>query len=194
MRAYSGARPGVHTVSVEAARTTTDRQRDAATSRSCRISASAQTKVKNIIIMLGDGMGAAHRTAARIMIKGYAQGKAQEPLAMDTFPVTGMVMTASLNSIVTDSSPGMPNYVTGNKANNNQEGVFPDDTADAFDNPRIEYLSRVPAPHAGQGARHRHHRRRVRRHAGGQRRAHAAIAATAPASSTSTSTTAAGPA
>ena len=50
-------------------------------------------------------------------------------------------MTASLNSIVTDSAPGMANYVTGNKANNNQEGVFPDDTSNAFDNPRVEYLS-----------------------------------------------------
>jgi alkaline phosphatase len=96
---------------------------------------------KNIIIMLGDGMGAAHRTAARIMASGYAQGKAKAPLAMDTFTATGMVMTASLNSIVTDSAPGMQNYVNGNKANNNEEGVFPDDTKDAFDNPRIEYLS-----------------------------------------------------
>ncbi len=30
---------------------------------------------------------------------------------------------------------------TGNKATNNQEGVFPDDTSDALDNPRVEYLS-----------------------------------------------------
>lgn len=96
---------------------------------------------KNIIILLGDGMGAAQRTAGRIMAKGYAQGKAKGRLAMDTFPYGGMVMTASLNSIVTDSAPGMQNYVTGNKANNNQEGVFPDDTLDAFDNPRVEYLS-----------------------------------------------------
>jgi len=96
---------------------------------------------KNIIILLGDGMGAAHRTAGRIMAKGYAQGKAKGRLAMDTFPYGGMVMTASLNSIVTDSAPGMHDYVTGNKANNNQEGVFPDDTIDAFDNPRVEYLS-----------------------------------------------------
>jgi alkaline phosphatase len=35
----------------------------------------------------------------------------------------------------------MTSYVSGNKNNNNEEGVFPDDTLDAFDNPRIEYLS-----------------------------------------------------
>jgi alkaline phosphatase len=98
-------------------------------------------KVKNVIILLGDGMGAAQRTAARIVRGGYAQGKNIEPLAMDTFPVTGMVKTSSLNSIVTDSSPGMTSYVSGNKNNNNEEGVFPDDTTDPFDNPRIEYLS-----------------------------------------------------
>ena len=98
-------------------------------------------KVKNIIILLGDGMGAAQRTAARIVKGGYAQGKAIAPLAMDTFPATALVKTASLNSVVTDSSPGMTSYVSGNKNNNNEEGVFPDDTLDAFDNPRIEYLS-----------------------------------------------------
>ena len=98
-------------------------------------------KIRNVIILLGDGMGAAHRTAARIMLSGYTQGKTRAPLAMDTFPVTGMVKTASLNSIITDSSPGMSSYVSGNKHNNNQEGVFPDDTLDPFDNPRMEYLS-----------------------------------------------------
>jgi len=98
-------------------------------------------KIRNIIIMLGDGMGAAQRTAARIVASGYAQGKAIKPLSMDTFPVTGMVKTSSLNSIVTDSSPGMTSYVSGNKNNNNEEGVFQDDTTDPFDNPRIEYLS-----------------------------------------------------
>jgi len=97
--------------------------------------------VKNVIILLGDGMGAAQRTAARIVKNGYAQGKALAPLAMDTFPATALVKTSSLNSVVTDSSPGMTSYVLGNKNNNNEEGVFPDDTTDAFDNPRIEYLS-----------------------------------------------------
>jgi len=91
---------------------------------------------------------------------------------MDTFPYTGMVMTSSLNSIVTDSAPGMANYVNGNKANNNEEGVFPDDTVDAFDNPRIEYLSEYLHRTKRQEPRHRHHRRRVRRHAGCKCRAY----------------------
>ena len=95
---------------------------------------------KNIILLLGDGMGIAHRTAARLVSRGLTNGKANGRLAMDTLDATGMVMTASLNSAITDSSPGMSSYATGQKSNNNQEGVFPDNTANAFDNPRTEYI------------------------------------------------------
>jgi alkaline phosphatase len=108
---------------------------------------SGDPKPRNLIILIGDGLGIAHRTAARIMLHGVSQGKALAPLAMDEMPVTGIVRTSSLNSIVTDSSPGAAVYSTGNKNDNNEEGVFPDDTADAFDNPRIEnigeYLART---------------------------------------------------
>lgn len=95
---------------------------------------------KNIIVLIGDGLGIAHRTAARLMLNGAQLGKANAPLAMDTFPNTALVMTHSLNSIVTDSSPGAACYSTGNKANNNQQGVFPDDTTANFDNPRVELI------------------------------------------------------
>lgn len=139
-RAYSNSVPGIHTLTVTA--TQNDGQVAVATGSFEVVGITAQGRVaKNIIVMLGDGMGAAHRTAARIMAKGYAQGKAKGRLAMDTFPVTGMVMTASLDTIVTDSAPGMANYVNGNKQASGQEGVWPDDTIDAFDNPRMEYLS-----------------------------------------------------
>ncbi len=106
---------------------------------------------KNIILLLGDGMGAAHRTAARIVSRGVRNGKAMGPLAMDTLDVTGMVMTSSLNAVITDSSPGMAAYATGQKNNNNQEGVFPDNTGDAFDNPRIEYIGELLRRTRGAG-------------------------------------------
>ena len=108
-------------------------------------------RARNIILLLGDGMGAAHRTAARIMSRGVHNGKAAGRLAMDTMDVTGMVMTASLNSVITDSSPGMAAYVTGQKNNNNQSGVFPDNTPDMFDNPRIEYLGELLRRTRGPG-------------------------------------------
>ncbi|MFG6488581.1 alkaline phosphatase [Roseateles sp. BYS78W] len=140
VRAVSVEVAGRHEFSVEA--TQADGQKVVATGNFevVPFTAAMGPKVKNIIILLGDGMGASQRTAARI-VHGYAQGKALHPLAMDTFTATGMVKTSSLNSIVTDSSPGMTSYVSGNKNNNNEEGVFPDDTVDAFDNPRVEYLS-----------------------------------------------------
>ena len=140
VRAVSSAAAGRHEFSVEA--TQGDGQKVVAKGNFeiVPFTAAWGPKVKNIIILLGDGMGAAQRTAARI-VHGYAQGKALQPLAMDSFSATALVKTASLNSIVTDSSPGMTAYVSGNKNNNNEEGVFPDDTVDPFDNPRIEYLS-----------------------------------------------------
>lgn len=140
LRAISQTKPGVHNIQIEV--TQSDGQKSKATGNFKIVPWQVGgQKIKNIIIMLGDGMGAAQRTAARIVANGYAQGKSKAPLAMDTFPVSGQIKTSSLNSLVTDSAPGMSAYVLGNKNNNNEEGVFPDDTIDPFDNPRIEYLS-----------------------------------------------------
>lgn len=107
-------------------------------------------KAKNVILFIGDGMGAAHRTAGRVLAKGYTGGKANGTLAMDRFPYNGLHMTSSLNSLITDSAPGAHNYSTGNKTNNGMEGVFPDNTAANDDNPRIEYLSEFISRYFGK--------------------------------------------
>jgi alkaline phosphatase len=149
-RAYSNSTPGIHTLSI----TVTDNKGVSTLATGnfeiVDLGTATGAKVKNIIFMLGDGMGIAHRTAARIVLNGVSQGKALAPLAMDTFPVTGLIQTSSLNSIITDSAPGASCYSTGNKNNNNQEGVFPDDTVDAFDNPRTEYLGEYLARTQGK--------------------------------------------
>ena len=149
-RAYSNSAPGIHTFSI----TVTDNKGVSTLATGnfevVDLGSATGAKVKNIIFMLGDGMGIAHRTAARMVLNGVSQGKALAPLAMDTFPVTGLVQTSSLNSIITDSAPGASCYSTGNKNNNNQEGVFPDDTVDAFDNPRMEYLGEYLARTQGK--------------------------------------------
>lgn len=108
-------------------------------------------RARNIIFFLGDGMGTAHRTAARIVSRGVNYGRANGRLAMDTLEVTGLVMTSALNAVVTDSAPGMSAYSTGQKSNNNQAGVFPDNTADAFDNPRAEYIGQMLRRVRGRG-------------------------------------------
>jgi alkaline phosphatase len=146
LRAFSVEQSGVHLLSVEAIQS--DGQVASATGNFeiVRLRDGFE-KAKNVIVLIGDGLGIAHRTAARLMLHGAAQGRARSLLAMDRLPYTGIAITHSLNSIVTDSSPGSHCYSTGNKANNNQHGVFPDDTTALFDNPRIEligeYLSRT---------------------------------------------------
>lgn len=145
-RACQSMRPGVHTFRATALQS--DGQVVSAEGNFEVVSVKGQgRRARNVIWCIGDGMGIAHRTAARIVLSGVELGKARAPLAMDTFPHVSLVTTHSLNSIVTDSSPGAACYSTGNKANNNQQGVFPDDTTDAFDNPRVEligeYLART---------------------------------------------------
>ncbi len=140
LRAYSNTAVGVHTFSVTATQSDSTAVTATGNFEIAPLTLNAGTKAKNIIIMLGDGHGIAHRTAARIMQHGVQQGKALSDLATDKFPYTGIVKTASLNTIVTDSAPGMACYSTGNKCNNNEEGVFPDDTVAEFDNPRVEFM------------------------------------------------------
>jgi alkaline phosphatase len=153
-RAFSVQRPGVHVL------TLTAYQNDGSvvsTNGNFEIvglgGEGEGRKAKNIIVLIGDGMGIAHRTAARIMSRGVQMGKANARLEMDQMPVTGVVITHSLNSIVTDSAPGAFCYSGGNKAQNSQQGVFPDDTTAAFDNPRVElmgeYLARTEGKSLG---------------------------------------------
>jgi alkaline phosphatase len=126
----------------------------------------AAPPVRNVILLLGDGLGLAARTAARTLARGYTRGKPDGRLAMDTMPVTGLVMTSALNALVTDSAPGMSSYVTGHKAANNMEGVYPDNTwpprqpgqmatptdgLAIFDNPRTEYLGALLRRTRGPG-------------------------------------------
>ena len=155
LRAYTNSVPGLHRLTVSATQLPSG-QSTTATGNFETVNlgtAGNPAKARNIIVMIGDGMGIAHRTAGRIVGIGVSQGKSLGSLNMDTFPVTGIVKTASLNSIVTDSAPGATCYASGNKNNNNQMNVFPDDTTSAFDNPRIEsmgeYFSRTQGKSLG---------------------------------------------
>ena len=51
-------------------------------------------KAKNVVLLIGDGLSPAHRTAARILSKGIAEGKAFGKLAMDDMPQMALVSTA----------------------------------------------------------------------------------------------------
>lgn len=139
LRGYSNRRPGLHTMT--ASFTDATGTVDVTTSFEIIDPAGDRAPARNIIILLGDGMGVAHRTAARLVKFGVTAGDPNGYLAMDYLPSTGIVAQHSLNSIVSDSAPGMACYTTGTHAKNGQEGVFPANMVSPFYYPRVEYMA-----------------------------------------------------
>ncbi len=72
-----------------------------------------QPQAHNIILLIGDGMGPAHRAAARYLAVGPAGA-----LAMDGLPVAGFSHTYSANALVTDSAAGGTAIAAGVKTYN----------------------------------------------------------------------------
>jgi len=97
-------------------------------------------KAKNVVLLIGDGLSLAHRTAARLLSKGIAEGKVFGKLAMDDMPQMALVATAGTDSIITDSANSASAYATGHKTAAGAMGVYADRTADPFDDPRVETL------------------------------------------------------
>lgn len=139
LRGYFNNAPGTHTITASF----TDSTGTVNISTQFQIIDARGTlkPAKNIIILLGDGMGVAHRTAARLVKYGVTAGHPNGFLAMEQFPGTGLITTHSLNTIITDSAPGMAGYSTGNHSNNNQEGVYPANVINPFYAPRVEYMA-----------------------------------------------------
>lgn len=98
-------------------------------------------KAKNVILFIGDGMSPSHRTAARLLSKGIAEGRSLGKLAIDDMPHMAMVATAGSDSIVTDSANAASAYATGHKSAVNAMGVYADRTRDPFDDPRVETIA-----------------------------------------------------
>jgi alkaline phosphatase len=103
--------------------------------------ATGSRKAKNVILFIGDGLSGAHRVAARLLAKGMVEGKAFGKLAMDDMPQMALVATAGMDSIITDSANSASAYATGHKSAVNAMGVYPDRTADPFDDPRVENIT-----------------------------------------------------
>jgi len=82
---------------------------------------------KNVILLIGDGMGFPQLTAARIdKANENLSEYAQIELFMDGMEQTGYVSVYSANAFVTDSAPASTAMATGNKTNN---GVISQDAA-----------------------------------------------------------------
>jgi alkaline phosphatase len=81
-------------------------------------------KAKNIILMIGDGMGVSTVTAARIF-EGQSRGVdgVSNNLTMDAFPYVALSRTYSHDSQVTDSAPSASAMTTGVKSKNEMLGL-----------------------------------------------------------------------
>jgi alkaline phosphatase len=80
-----------------------------------------QTQPRNIILMIGDGMGLSTLSAAL-----YNQTK---PLNLERFPVVGLHKSYSYDDLITDSAAGATAFSCGIKTYNNAIGVNSDTVA-----------------------------------------------------------------
>lgn len=79
-----------------------------------------ETKVRNVILCIGDGMGLSQVTLASMRVGGL-DGR----LHMERMPVGGFVRTHSADAWVTDSAAAATAMATGVKTNNGMIGVDP---------------------------------------------------------------------
>lgn len=81
--------------------------------------AGKSASAKNVILLIGDGMGFPQLTLARIdKARENLSDYASVELFMDGMEQTGYVSTFSANSFVTDSAPAATAMATGHKTNN----------------------------------------------------------------------------
>lgn len=90
----------------------------------CTMPALAEPLVKSVIMMIGDGMGINHITAARISLEDGAYSK----LNIDTMPYTGFSINFSNNDLVTDSAAAATALATGFRTDNKRLATLPDGT------------------------------------------------------------------
>ena len=82
-----------------------------------------QTQIKNIILMIGDGMSLTPIVAARIRALG-----ADGTLHIQRMPVTGFLNTHAADKLITDSASSATSLSSGYKTNNGMIGMLPDGT------------------------------------------------------------------
>src|SRR5262245_14178885 len=133
LRGVSLSKPGRYAVSASDGKSTQ--------TVSWEVYTTGPRKARNVILFIGDGMAATHRTAARILTAGITEGKYRGGLAMDAMTNMALVGTAGVDSLITDSANSASAYTTGHKSSNNALGVYADRTPDTLDDPWVETLT-----------------------------------------------------
>ena len=129
-------------------------------------------KAKNVILFIGDGLSPAHRTAARLLSKGIAEGRSLGKLAIDDMPHMALVATAGSDSIITDFRQLGQRLCHRPQDRLGRDGRLCRPHRQSVRRPqgRNHHQSReAPARH---GHRHRHQHRSRGRHAGRDDRAY----------------------
>jgi alkaline phosphatase len=102
----------------------------------------ARRAAKNVILLIGDGFSVGHRTAARMLSKGYDEGgKLKGKLALDDMPYMALLSTQGTDSIVTDSANSASAYTTGHKSCVNALGVYCSRAANTLEHPAVETIA-----------------------------------------------------
>ncbi len=116
--------------------------------------AETKTKPKNVIMLIGDGMG-----IGQVGLAGVLENGKDGRLFMESLPNVALMHTSSANNIVTDSAAAGTALATGVKTNNgmigvNPEGVPVDSLLDKFKNSgkKVGVVTNHPLTDATPGA------------------------------------------
>ena len=116
---------------------------DRTQSTTWEVFATPPRRARNVILFIGDGLSLAHRTAARILSKGIAEGRYGGELAIDDMPHMALVSTSGTDSLVTDSANSMSAYTTGHKSCVNAMGVYCARNKDGLAHPKVETVTEL---------------------------------------------------
>lgn len=111
-------------------------------------------KAKKVILFIGDGLGWNTVNAAQLVAHPYnpANGEPTGKLAMlSGLSSMATVTTSSYDSALADSANTASSIATGQKIQVNALNVYPDNTADTLDNPRIEPITSILRRSTGRG-------------------------------------------
>ncbi|GGR72248.1 alkaline phosphatase [Deinococcus seoulensis] len=103
-------------------------------------------KAKKVILFIGDGLGWNTVNAAQMVAHPFnpANGNPTGKLAMmSDLSSMASVTTSSFDSALADSANTASSIATGQKIMVNALNVYPDNTADTLDNPRVETITEV---------------------------------------------------
>ena len=103
----------------------------------------SKRSVKNVILMIGDGMASSMISAARMISKPTKFGKFQDNvLNLEKLGGSiGKIITNGIDSIMTDSANSAASYNSGHKGWSSSLNVYADTSESPLDDPKVETIA-----------------------------------------------------